>query len=379
MSIRILVLFGNVPLYGNERANIETLAQLQGLGAEVLFLIRKGWTEQSIQPELRRRGLKFVTVPYFDSMRYGAGLKAWWNNVLGIAGGSICLLWHVKRFRATHFHIGSLPWVLNFLPGLVISRLPVVFRAGEEPMRHHAIWRFVWWYLCGRASRFVCDSEFIKKRLVGFGVKESGCDVIYAPPPDRPIGSGAPLIARNGLFTVLYVGQISKAKGVDFLVKVAMDLVSRHEIRFVLAGDYEWQNPLGQALRSLVQERGMEDKIRFLGYVDDIDGLYEVADLHVAPSTASEAYGLTVLEAKQRKCPSVVFPTGGLTELVIHGRDGWICKEPTAASLEEGIVHYFTSPERAIEDGLRAYESLSARLRVQDYGENWRSVYANVR
>ena len=113
---RILVLFGNVPLLGNERANIETIDQLRQKGADVRFLIRKEWTSESIQAELMRRGLAFEFVPYFDAIRYSAGVGSWIKNVHGILGGSAALLRQIWSFKATHLHVGSTAWVLNFLP-----------------------------------------------------------------------------------------------------------------------------------------------------------------------------------------------------------------------------------------------------------------------
>ncbi len=47
---RILVLFGNVPLHGQERGNIEALDALRRTGCEVLFLIREEWTGTRSRP-----------------------------------------------------------------------------------------------------------------------------------------------------------------------------------------------------------------------------------------------------------------------------------------------------------------------------------------
>lgn len=282
---RILVLFGNVPLYGNERINIETLDQLQQRGAAVLFLIRKEWTEQAIQPELRRRGLAFRCVPYYDAVRRGVGWYTWWRNLRGILGGSLALLREARRFRASHLHVGTTSWVLNFLPALMLSPLPLVFRAGDVPALHHPLWRWVWRYTRRRAAAFVCDSEFVRGRLIGLGAPPERCSVIYAPAPTRAKitdggavnGEAAGVEAASGATwapgqppTFLYVGQISAEKGVDLLVEAAIPLAQRRACRFVIAGDYTWRNPLGEALVARISELGLEQWISFTGFVDDI-------------------------------------------------------------------------------------------------------------
>ena len=113
----------------------------------------------------------------------------------------------------------------------------------------------------------------------------------------------------------------------------------------------------------------------FLGFVDDIEPLYVAAHFHVAPTVSQEPYGLTVIEAKAHGVPSIVFPSGGLVELVEHSRDGWICDEPNARSLETAIRHYLKHPDLLAEQGQAAFRSLRDRLRVQEYGERWAAIY----
>lgn len=381
---RIIVLFGNVPLYGNERINIETLDQLQQRGAQVLFLIRKDWTDQAIQPELRRRGLAFQCVPYFDTVRRGVGWRTWWLNFKGIFGGSWALLREIRRFRATHLHVGSSSWVLNFLPALLLTRLPLVFRAGDLPALHHPIWRWIWRYARARASTFVCDSVFVREQLVRLGAPTERCEVIYAPAPERTAVKQAEVSdpkAECGLSkppTFLYVGQISAEKGVDKLVEAALPFAQQGLARFIIAGDYSWRNPMGEALAARVAELGLQQTIRFTGYVEDIEPLYAAAQVHLAPSVWEEPYGLTVIEAKMRGLPSIVFPSGGLKELVVHGVEGWICPERSVDALRAAINHYLLTPGEIASHGAAARASLAKRLCVQDYGKRWEAVYADT-
>jgi len=205
---RILVLFGNVPMHGQERGNIEALDALHQTGCDVLFLIREEWTRDTIQAELKRRGLQFVFVPYFDSVRHGVSLRVWWNNLKGIAGGSWQLLRQIRSFRATHIHAGSTANVLNFLPALMLTRLPLVFRAGDVPPQHHWLWRMVWRFTSWRAARFVCNSRFIQNTLDGMGIPPEKTSVIYNAPPSRGKSDGPALPQVNAVgLTYAYMGQ----------------------------------------------------------------------------------------------------------------------------------------------------------------------------
>ena len=375
---RILVLFGNVPLYGNERANIETLSALQHAGAEVLFLIRSYWTKETIQPELARQGLRFVEVPYFESVRRGVSPAIWLRNIVGVMSGSFRLLRLLRTTKATHIHVGSTAWVLNFIPALLITRVPLILRAGDVPPQHHLLWRLVWKYARRRAAVIVCDSYFVRDELVALGADPKKCDVIYAPAPARETVPRLRSHKATAQLTVLYVGQITESKGVDVLVRVATRLIQEYPVKFVIAGDYSGRNSFGQALVNRVAQSGLKEVIRFTGFVGDIEGLYSDADLHVVPSVWKEPYGLTVLESKQRGVASVVFPMGGLRETVEHGVDGWVCSAATETELERALRHYFEHPELCDTQGKAAHLSLTCRLKVHEYATRWTQVYDAV-
>lgn len=379
---RILVLFGNVPLLGNERANIETMRQLKERGADVLFLIRKEWTEDMLQPELVSQGLAFETVPYFGAARKNLSPLIWAQNIVRIIGASAELLWRARTFRATHVHCGSLAWVLNFMPALMVMRQPLVFRAGEMPPLHHVLWRLVFTYLRRRAARVVCDSYFMQQQMIALGVPASKCEVVYAPPPKRP-RAGSVHEARpdgnDGVPVILFVGQISAEKGVLDLVEAAADLAKRHSFRMRLVGSLDMDKGFVGRLKNLISERGLEQRVELSGWVEDVGACYRAADIHVAPSLLSEGYGLSIVEAKANGLPSVIYASGGMAELVEHGVDGLIVRNRTPAGLVEMLGQYLDDPGMRSRHGSAALDSLTGRLRVQHFGAGWQAVYDETR
>jgi glycosyltransferase involved in cell wall biosynthesis len=100
-------------------------------------------------------------------------------------------------------------------------------------------------------------------------------------------------------------------------------------------------------------------RVRLLGWRDDVDALLRAAAIHCCPSMPEqrESFGIVVLEAKAAGLPSVVFPSGGLSETVTHGVDGWLCPEPTAAALAEGLQYFLQDTERLARAGLEARRS----------------------
>jgi glycosyltransferase involved in cell wall biosynthesis len=69
-------------------------------------------------------------------------------------------------------------------------------------------------------------------------------------------------------------------------------------------------------LRAQIEDAGLGDRIRLLGWVDDesLDGLYRAADCFVFPSLA-EGFGLPVLEAMLRRTPVACSNSTSLPEV----------------------------------------------------------------
>lgn len=380
---RILVLFGNVPLLGQELGNIEVMSALQAEGDEVLFLIRREWTRDTIQAELDRRGLRWRTVTFFDAIRKGHGPAVWLRNLRGLLLGSLQFLWISCRFGATHVHAANVEQVLNFMPGLMVSRLPLVYRAGDAPTRHHWLWRLVWRFLARRVSRFASISRYVDRTLVEAGVPEEKIRPVGNVAPRKELGPDDPHptlpALEPDLCTFLFMGQITRQKGVDLLVEAAIQRCQASpRCRFLIAGDFSWNNPLGKEFHERIRALGLQDRIRMLGYVKRVGSLLAVSDVHVCPSVGSEAYGHVIIEAKLMARPSIVFPTGGLVELVQHGIDGWICPQPSVESLEAAFRAYEEDPALSRTQGEAGLASLPRLRGDGTLGEQWRRIYAEA-
>jgi N-acetyl-alpha-D-glucosaminyl L-malate synthase BshA len=77
------------------------------------------------------------------------------------------------------------------------------------------------------------------------------------------------------------------------------------------------------AVQAVLNEGGAEEYVRYLGYQEDVSGLLARADLLLMASRA-ESFCLAALEAMACGVPVLASAVGGLTELVEHGRHGFL-------------------------------------------------------
>ncbi len=360
---RVLVVLGNAALNGQERGNIEVYRSLQATGVDALFVTHAGWGRQQIEPYLDRLGLRWTPLAYAYHFRRGMTIRAALANVRRLFGASRSL-WRIARsYRPTHIHVANPHYVLSVLPALRLLGVPVVFRLGDVPTLHSfygTLWRraivpLVW--------RFVCISRFVAEAAVDSGVPREKVRVVLSAPPRRP-PHDAPgplvesLVERGGAGrTVLYLGQVSEHKGVHLLLEAARMLVDRHPALQVLIAGRASAN-YGHRLAAQALGARLTERVRFLGYVEDVPGLFAAADVHVCPSVCQEALGNVVLEAKQAGVPSVVFPDGGLPELVVEeGRDGVVCEACTGEALAAGLEHYLSLSDSALAEARDAAQA----------------------
>jgi glycosyltransferase involved in cell wall biosynthesis/predicted metal-dependent phosphoesterase TrpH len=150
-------------------------------------------------------------------------------------------------------------------------------------------------------------------------------------------------------FNVLYVGRLSREKGIDLLAEaflIARDLDPR--LHLILAG----RGPEEEALR-----RRLGSAATFLGWVegDRLAQVYASADLFMFAST-TDTFGQVILEAQASGLPVLAVDAGGPAELIEDGRSGCLVApdpESLAAALR-GLARREAIRERLATGGLLA-------------------------
>lgn len=380
---RILVLFGSAVIFGAERGNLEALMALKAQGAEILCLIRDEAWSNIVPPALDARGIAWRKVPYVEQWRHNRAHVVLLRGPWAWLVANWRFLKAVREFQPTHIHAYSQLFVLNFLPGLMLVKTPLVYRAGDEPTLHNWFWRLTWRYVVKRTANFVAISKFVARLLKASSVDASRISVIYNHPPTRIATSQQPLDLAIGPsdFAICYVGQLIEEKGPHLIVDALRALAPEHpSLKLVLIGRIsEWSGD--QWARSLREETLRDDTIKnrvmFTGYLDDAPSVVAQCKLLVAPSLCNEGLGSVVMEAKNVSRPSIVFPNGGLPEMIEQDVDGLICREPSLPALVEAIRAYLDNPEQAAVHGTAARVSLQ-RFGIAEFGQKWADVYAKA-
>jgi glycosyltransferase involved in cell wall biosynthesis len=146
---------------------------------------------------------------------------------------------------------------------------------------------------------------------------------------------------------LLCVGRLIPIKGHLVLLRALAQARSRVP---GLTLDIAGRGPLEPALKSFVRELGIEDAVRFLGFVSPVQPAVEEATIVVVPSLG-EGFGMVALEAMERARPVIVSAVGGLPEIVADGETGVVVEPGDAEALAEAIVALAGDLEKAAAMG----------------------------
>lgn len=191
--------------------------------------------------------------------------------------------------------------------------LPLVVPEDFPKLKH--FYRHVLPWALRRAAAVIAVSESTKKDLVRFyGLAPEKIDVIYSG-IDRGLFQPLPGLAPAAEPYILYVGNQYPYKNLPRLIEAFAGLAQAgfpHALR--LAGIVDPRRIGG--LRRLVSRLGLQDRVRFLGYVpeQELPGLYAQAQLFVLPSL-HEGFGLTAAEAMACGCPAALSRSSSLPEV----------------------------------------------------------------
>lgn len=161
---------------------------------------------------------------------------------------------------------------------------------------------------------------------------------------------------------VLYVGELSEAKGIDDLLRAWARLPDdlRRTVRLRVAGD----DPQGRQshLRVLCCESGVLQSVDWLGPLthDRLTAEYAEADVFVLPSHG-EGMPLSLLEAMAAGLACVVTDVGAVPEIITANRDAFVVCAGNPAALAEAMTGLLRDAD------MRRSIGSAARKRAADF------------
>jgi len=188
-------------------------------------------------------------------------------------------------------------------------------------------------------KRIIAVSHFIKRELIGVGVDDRKISVIhhgideklYKPGINtKKIMSKYPILKNKKV--IFHPARMGLGKGCDVSIKALRLVKERYpDVVLILAGTkniVDWGSTQQKDIAymvNLVEFFDLRDNVLIDAFpLADMPSLYGVSDVCVYPSSSSEPFGLTMLEAMASGKPMIVTDAGGMPEVIKDGINGFV-------------------------------------------------------
>lgn len=190
-------------------------------------------------------------------------------------------------------------------------------------------------------------------------------------PPEEIAG-----LDLEGARVILYLARIHPIKCVDVLLRAFAGIADRSRLRLVIAGDGD--PALVASLKELAAGLGLTDSVRWVGFAAERRKrwLLSRASMFVLPS-ASENFGISVVEAMSAGLPVVVTQGCGLADFVAQWRAG-IVTDGTMEDLRAALETLIRDDDGSRAMGEAGRRAAQRELSLEAFGGRLESLYRSV-
>mgnify|MGYP006083604635 FL=1 len=263
--------------------------------------------------------------------------------------GKICELCPKNGLQNAIFH--------RCYQGSLIKTLPVANLISN--FKKNKIWN--------KINKLIVNTEFAKKKFVSFGIPQDKLTVkanfIEESYKTNDLNN------NKGDF-VIYIGRLSKEKGLETLIKAWEKI----DFKLKIFGD----GPLKEKIKNLIINN---KKIELNDFIPnhEVSKQMSKAKFLIFPSEWYEGFSITLLEAFVNRLPVLSSNIGSMQEIIENNVNGMLFKSGDVSDLIEKINKMIENPDmlKTLKD--KAYEKYQILYSKKKNYETLVSIYKEVR
>jgi glycosyltransferase involved in cell wall biosynthesis len=373
----VLVVHSSAELYGSDKSLLDFVQAKQAEFEFTVALPEEGPLVELLRAAGARVAVMDVCKVRRDMLK-PAGLLAVWRSTR-------------RSIPALQALAGARPFELVYsntmavLAGALLARragLPHVWHVREIVANSRLM---TWGFRClalGLASRLVCNSGQTRAWIEGPGLRDR-CEVVWngvdstAPGDRREQERQAQGYVEQDL-VFCFVGRLNAWKGqllaVEALERLHARCPGRHRL-LIVGSAFTGQEHFEAELEARLAASPCRDAIRRLPFRDDIDSIWQAADVVLVPSLEPEPFGRVAIEAMAHGRPVIAAAHGGLVEIVDDGRTGLLFKPRDAEALTAAMERLAADSALRLGMGSAGRERQASLFSVAAYAERMARVF----
>ena len=234
-----------------------------------------------------------------------------------------------------------------------------------------------------RKKRFVTNKKFNKVVVLTEYDKEftkeflNNTIVIPNPLTFNPISKVEYQSTYSARKNMLACGRLNayQVKGFDNLIVAFAKIADKHpNWDLDIAGEGNEENI--NILKKMAREKGVEDRIHFLGFCRDIGDVMKKHSLFVLTSR-TEGFGMVITEAMAMGCTCLSYALTGPSEIIENGVDGILVENQNIGKFSEAMSTLMYDDNKRIKLGEKALENVT-RFTVDKITDQWEHLFKEV-
>lgn len=122
---------------------------------------------------------------------------------------------------------------------------------------------------------------------------------------------------------------------------------------------------------------GISNKVLFLGNSSEVDKILCLSDLFLLPSR-TESFGLAALEAMAAKTPVISTNSGGLSEVNVNGKTGFLSNVGDTDDMAKNAI-YILEDEQRLEEFKNNARTFAQQFSLESILPLYEDIYRAVK
>jgi glycosyltransferase involved in cell wall biosynthesis len=321
--------------------------------------------------EIRKMGINVEIIP-MRRLRY--------FNISSLISGVWKILKNINNYEIDLIHAnGSRCMIYGGIAGR-LKGIPVIWHV-RIVERDRLLDRF----LAGLASRIIVISNSVNNRFIYLKNKEkirvvyNGVDISDFTPDEASGGSIRSEFSIGAEEIIIgTISQFIPMKGLEFFIEAAKFVVEKvNNVKFLIVGKRVGDDTYERKLKGLVKDLGIENKVIFTGYRNDIKNVIASMDIFVLASIG-EGFGRVLIEAMALKKPIVAAKSGGIPEIVSDGETGILVPEKDSLEIASAVIKLIKEKDLGERMGLAGRKRVEEMFTIERHAREIEKQYASL-
>lgn len=197
---------------------------------------------------------------------------------------------------------------------------------------------------------------------------------LYKYNPDECIKKN---ICPKGEKVIMHISNFRKVKRIPDIIRAFAIIKKQVPSKLIMVGD----GPERQAAEDLAIELDILNDILFLGKIKNTTTILPCADLFMLPSD-SESFGLSALEALASGVPVIGTEAGGMPEVHINGKTGFLSKIGDYEDMAKNAIYILEDDDRLLQfrkEAVKRAKDFDIHHILPQYENMYRELIEKVR